>query len=119
MPGTGKMLHIRLIMVFRWAGPENLLPVAGEEVVILHMAATAGTATYDKNVEALEKIFSDAVAYAAVEKPKDVNLRLESLRGLVRWNKDPVYQFNRTKRYYCCNIFREEIWCKENGSYRS
>ena len=31
--------------------------------------------TYDKNVEALEKIFSDAVAYAAIEKPKDVNLQ--------------------------------------------
>ncbi len=46
------------------------------------MAATAGTATYDKNVELLEKIFSDAVAYAAVEKPEDVNLRLESLKGL-------------------------------------
>ncbi len=46
------------------------------------MAATTGTATYDKNVESLEKIFSDAVAYAAVEKPEDVNLRLESLRGL-------------------------------------
>lgn len=46
------------------------------------MAATAGTSTYDKNVESLEKIFSDAIAYAAVEKPKDVNLRLESLKGL-------------------------------------
>jgi hypothetical protein len=46
------------------------------------MFATAGTGSYDKNVELLEKIFSDAVAYAAVEKPADVNLRLESLRGL-------------------------------------
>jgi hypothetical protein len=44
--------------------------------------ASAATGTYDKNVESLEKIFSDAVAYAAVEKPKDVNLRLEALRGL-------------------------------------
>jgi imidazolonepropionase-like amidohydrolase len=43
---------------------------------------SASTGTYDKNVESLEKIFSDAVAYAAVEKPKDANLRLESLRGL-------------------------------------
>jgi imidazolonepropionase-like amidohydrolase len=48
----------------------------------LSMAATTGTATYDKNVESLEKIFSDAIAYAAVEKPEDVNLRLESMRGL-------------------------------------
>jgi len=45
-------------------------------------AATTGSATYDKNVEALEKIFTDAVAYAAIEKPKDENLRLESLKGL-------------------------------------
>jgi len=45
-------------------------------------AATIGLATYDKNVEALEKIFTDAVAYAAIEKPKDENLRLESLKGL-------------------------------------
>jgi hypothetical protein len=45
-------------------------------------AAEGGTSTYDKNVEALEEIFTDAEAYAAVEKPKDTNLRLESLRGL-------------------------------------
>ncbi len=46
------------------------------------MAATAVTGAYDRNVELLEKIFSDAVAYAAVENPKDFNLRLEALRGL-------------------------------------
>lgn len=45
-------------------------------------AAESGTTTYDKNVEALEEIFTDAVAYAAIEKPKDTNLRLEALRGL-------------------------------------
>jgi hypothetical protein len=44
--------------------------------------ATAGAATYDKNVESLEKIFSDAVAYAAIEIPQVVNLRLNSLKGL-------------------------------------
>ena len=44
--------------------------------------ALSGTGNYEKNVEALEKIFTDAVAYAAIEKPKDVNLRLESLKGL-------------------------------------
>jgi imidazolonepropionase-like amidohydrolase len=38
--------------------------------------------TYDKNVEQLEKIFTDAIAYAAIEKPKDTNLRLEALKGL-------------------------------------
>jgi len=45
-------------------------------------ASTSAANTYDKNVEALEKIFTDAVAYAAIEKPKDKNLRLESLKGL-------------------------------------
>ena len=49
--------------------------------------ATAGTSAYEKNVEALEKIFTDAVAYAAVEKPNDKNLRLESLRGLFDGSK--------------------------------
>lgn len=44
--------------------------------------ANASAGNYDKNVEALEKIFTDAVAYAAVEKPEDVNLRLEALKGL-------------------------------------
>ncbi len=43
--------------------------------------------TYDKNVEALEEIFTDAVAYAAVDKPKDANLRLESMRGLFDGSK--------------------------------
>ena len=37
---------------------------------------------YQKSIESLEKIFSDAVAYSAIEKPVYVNLRLESLRGL-------------------------------------
>ena len=51
-------------------------------MAIIRSLQIAGASTYDKNVESLEKIFTDAVAYAAVEKPKDVNLRLESLRGL-------------------------------------
>ena len=42
----------------------------------------SATSSYDKNVESLEKMFSDAVAYAAIEKPEYVNLRLESLKGL-------------------------------------
>jgi imidazolonepropionase-like amidohydrolase len=44
--------------------------------------AAASSGSYDKNIESLEKIFTDAVAYSAEEKPKDANLRLESLRGL-------------------------------------
>jgi hypothetical protein len=46
------------------------------------MGQDNSSSTYDKNVEALEKIFTDAAAYASVEKPKDANLRLEALRGL-------------------------------------
>jgi imidazolonepropionase-like amidohydrolase len=44
--------------------------------------ATSSASSYDRNVEQLEKIFTDAVAYAAVEKPVDVNLRLEAMKGL-------------------------------------
>jgi len=43
---------------------------------------TSGTGTYEKNVELLEKIFTDAVAYAAIDKPEDFNLRLDAMRGL-------------------------------------
>ena len=46
------------------------------------MTGASGTATYEKNVELLEKIFTDAFAYAAIDKPTDVNLRLEALKGL-------------------------------------
>jgi imidazolonepropionase-like amidohydrolase len=42
---------------------------------------------YEKSMEALEKIFSDAVAYSAIEKPVYVNLRLESLKGLFNGTK--------------------------------
>ncbi len=44
--------------------------------------ASSGTNPYDKNVESLEKIFTDAVAYGSVDKPKNTNLRLEALQGL-------------------------------------
>jgi len=50
-------------------------------------AAAAGPSSYDRNVELLEKIFTDAVAYAAVEKPRDVNPRLEALKGLFYGSK--------------------------------
>ncbi|MCX6261632.1 MAG: amidohydrolase family protein, partial [Bacteroidia bacterium] len=49
-----------------------------------------GESNYEKNVEQLEKIFTDALAYLQVEKPKDTNLRLEALKGL----------FDGTKRLY-------------------
>jgi imidazolonepropionase-like amidohydrolase len=53
--------------------------------------------TYDKNVEALEEIFTDAAAYSAVEKPKDGNLRLESLRGLFDGSKILFISASETK----------------------
>jgi hypothetical protein len=49
--------------------------------------AGTGTATYDKNVEALEKIFTDAEAYIASPAPENKNLRLEALRGLFEGTK--------------------------------
>jgi imidazolonepropionase-like amidohydrolase len=61
------------------------------------LMATAGTTTYDKNVEALEKIFTDALAYCAMEKPKDANLRLESLRGLFDGTKILFISTNEPK----------------------
>jgi imidazolonepropionase-like amidohydrolase len=50
------------------------------------MAATTSTG-YDRNVEQLEKIFTDAVAYSGAEKPTDVNLRLEAMKGLFDGSK--------------------------------
>ena len=49
--------------------------------------ATAVAAAYDKSIEQLEKIFTDAVAYSAVDKPTNVNLRLEAMRGLFNGSK--------------------------------
>jgi len=43
--------------------------------------------SYDRSIEQLEKIFSDAVAYASVEKPENTNLRLEALKGLFNGTK--------------------------------
>jgi len=51
------------------------------------MSSENTSGIYDKNIEALEEIFTDAAAYADVEKPKDQNLRLESLRGLFNGSK--------------------------------
>jgi imidazolonepropionase-like amidohydrolase len=45
-------------------------------------AGSAGSAVYEKNIEALEKIFTDAAAYAAIESPRDNNLRLNAMKGL-------------------------------------
>ncbi|MFO7622121.1 MAG: amidohydrolase family protein [Bacteroidales bacterium] len=50
-------------------------------------AAPSGADAYNRNVELLEKIFTDAVAYSAIEKPRDVNLRLEAIKGLFDGSK--------------------------------
>ena len=50
-------------------------------------AAPTGADAYNRNVELLEKIFTDAVAYSAIEKPRDVNLRLEAMKGLFDGSK--------------------------------
>ena len=59
-------------------------PMSGRRgaYAMLQAAGREGESAYDKNVEQLEKIFSDAVAYIAVSKPEDINLRLEAMRGL-------------------------------------
>ena len=49
--------------------------------------AITGASVYDRNVELLEKMFTDALAYSAIEKLKDVNLRLEALKGLFDGSK--------------------------------
>ncbi len=54
---------------------------------IPQMPGREGESSYDRNVEQLEKIFSDAVAYNAVSKPEDKNLRLEALKGLFEGTK--------------------------------
>ncbi|HOW40081.1 MAG TPA: amidohydrolase family protein [Bacteroidales bacterium] len=63
------------------------------------------SSTYDKNVEALEKIFSDAAAYSAVEKPKDANLRLESMRGLFDGSKILFVSASETKGIIASVVF--------------
>lgn len=48
-----------------------------------YMASSqGGQSSYDRSVEQLEKIFSDAVAYASVRKHEYTNLRLEAMEGL-------------------------------------
>jgi imidazolonepropionase-like amidohydrolase len=46
-----------------------------------------GGNTYEENVEKLENIFTDAAAYAALEKPEHANLRLEAMKGLFDGSK--------------------------------
>jgi hypothetical protein len=61
------------------------------------MGGASAAVTYDKNVEALEKIFADAVAYAAIDQPKDLNLRLEAMKGLFDGSKTLFVAINEPK----------------------
>ncbi len=47
----------------------------------------AGENQYNRNVELLEKIFTDAIAYSQLNDPVDRNLRLEALKGLFDGSK--------------------------------
>ncbi|NMC39475.1 MAG: amidohydrolase family protein [Bacteroidales bacterium] len=47
----------------------------------------AGENQYTRNVEQLEKIFTDAIAYSQLNDPADRNLRLEALKGLFDGSK--------------------------------
>lgn len=69
-------------MMFNW--PRKKMPERGGEYFL---PSDAGSDNYSKNVELLEKIFEDAVAYAAVEKPTEFNLRLEAMKGLFDGSK--------------------------------
>jgi hypothetical protein len=75
--------------------------------------AFAGPSSYDKNVEALEKIFADAVAYAAIEKPEYKNLRLESLRGLFDGTKTLFINASETKGIIAAILFGKRYGVKK------
>jgi hypothetical protein len=76
-------------------------------------AAPTGASTYDKNVESLEKIFTDAVAYASVEKPENQNLRLESLRGLFDGSKILFISTNEPKGIIAAVSFAKRYGVKK------
>lgn len=59
----------------------------GRGAYALPASATPVASTYDRNVEQLDKLFSDAVAYSALAKPEKMNLRLESMKGLFDGSK--------------------------------
>jgi len=53
----------------------------------IQIAGSTAQSSYERSIEQLEKIFTDAVAYAAIEKPEKTNLRLEAMRGLFDGSK--------------------------------
>jgi hypothetical protein len=67
--------------------PRKSTPTGRGGAAFFAQMSAAVSNTYDKNVELLEKIFTDAVAYSSIEIPVDVNLRLESMKGLFDGSK--------------------------------
>jgi hypothetical protein len=72
-----------------------------------------GPSLYDKNIEALEKIFTDAVAYAAVVHPTDVNLRLEAMRGLFDGSKIMFINSGNSKSIIASILFGKRYGVKK------
>ncbi len=75
-------------------------------------ASTTAT-SYDRNVEQLEKIFTDAVAYAAAEKPDNINLRLEAMRGLFDGSKTLFVSASEPKGIIAAVSFAERYGVKK------
>ncbi|MFN8241747.1 MAG: amidohydrolase family protein [Bacteroidales bacterium] len=76
-------------------------------------AASAGSSSYDRNVEQLEKIFSDAVAYMAVENPEHVNLRLEAMKGLFDGSKTLFISASESKGIIAAVSFAKRYGVKK------
>jgi imidazolonepropionase-like amidohydrolase len=85
----------------------------GEFPPVATTVTTSGTSVYDRNVELLEKIFTDAVAYAAIEKPKDANLRLEALRGLFDGSKTLFISASESKGIIAAISFAKRYGVKK------
>jgi amidohydrolase family protein len=60
-------------------------------------SVASGTSAYDRSIESLEEIFTDALAYSAIDKPEEVNLRLEALKGLFDGTKTMFFRSNEAK----------------------
>ncbi|HRT47752.1 MAG TPA: amidohydrolase family protein [Bacteroidales bacterium] len=98
LPGTASVVQLD---AWNWKDaayrPDNGLilgwprraEATGRQAFVTEAQTTAASAqsSYERSVEQLEKIFTDAVAYAAVEKPEKTNLRLEAMRGLFNGSK--------------------------------
>jgi hypothetical protein len=69
----------------------------GAAIPQIAAAATAGASAYERSVESLEKIFTDAAAYSNIDKPEETNLRLESMKGLFDGSKSLFVNAAETK----------------------